>query len=119
VDKDETDEEDKNNDVKNQMYEKPGMRAVIADIRMLKTILKGTDDKNVNMDHIMDKKPEMDVNMEYEADIQVHHAGETDMFEEKTVVKYRYEKPGGRDGMTYINSKRKYNEAIVVGRRVT
>jgi hypothetical protein len=46
---------EKNNALKTQMYEKPGMRAVIADIRMLKTILKGTDDKNMNVNHVMDK----------------------------------------------------------------
>jgi hypothetical protein len=51
-------------------------------MRMLKTNLKGTYDRNVNMDHVMDKKPEMNVNVEYKAGIQVHQAGETNMYEE-------------------------------------
>jgi ferredoxin-fold anticodon binding domain-containing protein len=58
-----------------QMFKEPEMR-------MFKTNRKGTYDRDVNMDHVMDKKPEMNVNVEYEADIQVHQAGETDMYEE-------------------------------------
>jgi hypothetical protein len=58
-----------------QMFKEPEMR-------MLKTTLKGTYDRNVNMDHVMDKKPEMNVNVKYEAGIEVHQAGEINMFEE-------------------------------------
>jgi hypothetical protein len=71
-----------------KMFEEPEMR-------MLKTTLKGTYDKNVNMDHVMDKKPEMNVNVEYEAVIQVHQAGEINMYEEtdmrifKTIRKFK------------------------------
>ena len=65
----------KNNPKESKMFEEPEMR-------MLKTTLKGTYDKNANMDHVMDKKPEMNVNVEYEAGIQVHQAGEINMYEE-------------------------------------
>jgi hypothetical protein len=76
---------DKNNAVKTQMYVKPELRDGMLktnpkeikmfkepEMRMLKTTLKGTYDKNVNMDHVMFKKPEMNVNVEHEAGIQVH-----------------------------------------------
>ena len=47
------------------------------------------------MDHVMDEKPEMNVNVVYEAGIQGHQAGEINMFEEavtrilKTNPKYK------------------------------
>jgi hypothetical protein len=47
------------------------------------------------MDHVMDEKPEMNVNVEYEADTLGHQAGEINMFEEadtrilKTNPKYK------------------------------
>ena len=65
-----------NTEFKINMFEEPEMR-------MLKTTLKGKDDKNV-----MDKKPEMTdiINVvtlkEYEASIQIHQNGETNMFKE-------------------------------------
>jgi lysine/ornithine N-monooxygenase len=59
------------------------------EMKMLKTTPKGKYDKNVNMDHVMDEKPEMTdiidavmLNTEYEDDIQVHQGGEINMFEE-------------------------------------
>ena len=59
------------------------------EMRMLKTTSKGKYDKNVNMDHMMDKKPEMAdimdaaiLNTEYEDGIQVYQGGESNMFEE-------------------------------------
>jgi hypothetical protein len=54
-------------------------------MRMLKEISKGNYDKNVNMDHVMDEKPEMNgnmLNMEYKAGMQVHQAREINVFEE-------------------------------------
>jgi hypothetical protein len=45
----------------------------------------------------------------------VRHGGDDN--EEKTAVKYWYEKPEGRNGMTYSNPKRKYNEANVVRKK--
>jgi hypothetical protein len=99
---------DKNNAMKTQMYEKPEPKDGMLknnpkeskmfeepEMRMLKTTLKGTYDKNVNVDRVMDKKPEMNVNVEYEASIQVHQAGEINVFEEaktgtlKTNLKYK------------------------------
>ena len=45
--------------------------------------------------------------------------GHDDDDEEKTVVRYWYEKPEGRDGMIDTNPKSKYQEANVVRKRVT
>ena len=45
----------------------------------------------------------------------VGHGNDDD--EEKTAVKYLYEKPEGRDGMTNSNPKSKYNETNVVRKR--
>jgi hypothetical protein len=59
------------------------------EMRMLKTTPMGKYNKNVNMDHVLDKKPEMtdiidDVmpNREYKAGIQVHQAGKINMLED-------------------------------------